>query len=242
MTRFILPLVGSVLLLSACERATGPAATTGEAVAVEQASGAQLPIDTTVSSIGFRGVKVTGGHDGGFHDYAGVVTVSDTAVTGVDLTIRTPSIWTDTERLTNHLRSDDFFEVERFPEATFVSSQIVRADTAGATHLVTGNLTMHGVTQAITFPATIARTADGATAKASFVIDRTQWGIVYKGQADDLISNDVTISFDVTARNAAPGVATADSASATTAADAPVAKDAAPAAPEITTMQAEPQR
>lgn len=229
MTRFILPLLGSVVLLSACERATGPQAATTEAVAVEQAAGIALPIDTAASSIGFRGIKVTGGHDGGFHDYSGTVTATDTAVTGVDLKINTPSIWTDNERLTGHLRSADFFEVDRFPEATFVSSQIVRRDTAGATHLVTGNLTMHGVTQGITFPATITRTADAATAKASFVIDRTRWNILYKGQADDLISNDVTITFDVTARAASAMAMAADSASTTAAAPA---GDSAATAPQ----------
>lgn len=226
MTRFLLPLLGSVVLLSACERATGPQATTTDSVAVGQVAGVALPIDTAASSIGFRGIKVTGGHDGGFHDFSGTVTATDTAVTGVDLKINTTSIWTDTERLTGHLRSADFFEVDRFPEATFVSSQIVRRDTAGATHLVTGNLTMHGVTQGITFPATLARTADGVTAQASFVIDRTRWNILYKGQADDLISNDVTITFDVTAR-AASATPAADS----TATAAPAGDSAATATP-----------
>ncbi len=213
------------LALGACERATGPEATTGEAVSIEQASGTALALDTAASSITFRGTKITGGHDGGFHVDSGTITATDSAVTGVRLNLSMPSLWTDNEKLTGHLQSADFFEVEKFPEATFESSEIVARDTAGATHLVTGNLTMRGVTQAITFPATIARTGDMASAKASFVIDRTQWGILYKGAADDLISNDVTISFDVTARDGAAAVP-GDSTSAASASDSTAAQPA----------------
>lgn len=245
MLRSLLPVAGAVLLFAACERAQGPEATTTDAVAIEATRGNDLVIDTAASALGFRGTKITGGHDGGFHDYEGTITATDTAVTGVTLTIRMPSIWSDNARLTNHLRSADFFEVERFPTATFESSQIERADSVGRKHLVTGNLTMRGVTQAITFPATITRTAEGARARAEFVIDRTKWGVVYKGQADNLISNDVTISFDVTARDAAPAVASDSAAASTRTSTAPAtapAGDTSGAAPSITTMQAQPQQ
>lgn len=231
------------LTLGACNRADGPEATTTDAVSVTEASGTALAIDTSASAIGFRGTKVTGGHDGGFHVFDGQITATDSAVTGVRLNIAMPSIWTDTEKLTGHLQSADFFDVATYPAATFESSEIVRRDTAGATHLVTGNLTMHGATQAITFPATITRAAGMASAKASFVIDRTKWGVLYTGAADNLISNDVTIRFDVTARDgmAAP-MADSSMAAGSAAPAAGATGEAPPAAPEIESMGAKPKQ
>ena len=69
---------------------------------------------------------------------------------------------------------------------------------------MTGNLTMHGQTNAVTFPATIAMEDGTVRATADFIIDRTHWGIVYTGQADDLIENDVRLILDVVAADAAP--------------------------------------
>ena len=202
--RFLPALLLLILLaLTACERATGPRADTGAAVDVAGVTGRELPVDTSASALGWHAYKVTRSHDGGFHSYDGTVTRTDSAVTGVRLNIQAPSIWSDTERLTTHLKSADFFDVMQFPAASFEASRIVTRDTAGATHLVTGNLMMHGVTQGVTFPATIRTYPDSVRAKAEFVIDRTRWGIIYKGAADDLISNDVTIKFDVLARGSA---------------------------------------
>ena len=72
------------------------------------------------------------------------------------------SIWTDTEKLTGHLKSADFFDVAKFPKSTFESTEIKAgssdAKAKDATHTVTGNLTLHGVTRSIQFPAKIAVT------------------------------------------------------------------------------------
>ena len=176
-----------------------PRAQTGEAVDVARAEGTSIPIDTARSEISWRGAKVTGAHDGGFHAFDGAVTVADGRVTGVDLAIDMSSIWSDSERLTGHLKSADFFEVETYPEAAFEADRFERADSAGATHRVTGNLTLHGQTHAVTFPASIQVEADRVSADADFIIDRTRWGVSYPGKPDDLISKDVRIVFDLVA-------------------------------------------
>lgn len=216
MLRF-LPLLALTLALAACgDVGDAPQAQTEAAVDIARAGGEALAIDTTRSEVRWRAAKVTRAHDGGFHAFTGTVTVSDAAVTGVDLAIDTRSIWSDTERLTNHLKSADFFDVEQYPEARFVADRFVPVDSAGATHLVTGNLTMHGQTNAVTFPATITF-GDGAVhATADFIIDRTDWAINYKGQADDLIENDVRLMFDIAAP-AAPPVAAGEAAGETAA-------------------------
>ena len=191
-----------LLLTAACgDVGDAPAATTAAAdtAATPEPTGTALAIDTTRSTVAWRGAKVTGAHDGGFRSFQGTVMLDDTTVTGVDVTMDATTLFSDNDRLTNHLKSEDFFDVAAHPEARFVATTFAPVDSAGATHLVTGNLTMHGQTRAVTFPATIT-VADGAVrATADFIIDRTQWGIVYTGRADDLIAEEVRIRLDVVA-------------------------------------------
>lgn len=196
----ILLVLAFTVTIAACgDVGDAPEAQTGEAVAVARGAGEALAIDTARSAINWKAAKVTRAHDGGFRTFAGTVSVADGAVSGVDVTIDTRSIWSDTERLTGHLKSPDFFDVETYPEARFVADRFVPVDSAGATHLVTGNLTMHGQTSAVTFPATISVESGSVQAAADFIIDRRDWGINYKGKADDLVENNVRLILDVTA-------------------------------------------
>ena len=108
----------------------------------------------------------------------------------------TTSLWSDNDKLTGHLKSPDFFDVEKFPTATFTSTSIVAA-ADGFT--VTGNLDLHGMQKSITFPAQIEAGAETVTAKAEFSIMRFDFGIVYPGMPDDLIRDEVVVTFDVVA-------------------------------------------
>lgn len=196
-------IVAAALVLSACgDVGDAPRAQTDDAVTVAQNSGEALAIDTSRSAINWKAAKVTRAHDGGFNTFYGTISVADNQVVGADIMIDTRSIWSDTQRLTNHLKSPDFFDVETYSQAQFVANQIEPADSTGATHLVTGNLTMHGQTKAVTFPATISLEDDDVRAAADFIIDRRDWGINYKGQADDLVENSVRLILDVVASTA----------------------------------------
>lgn len=195
----------AVVVFAACgDVGDAPQAQTGDAVAISGTQGETFAIDTTRSEVTWRAAKVTRAHDGGFRLFNGSVTVNEGEVTGVQFNIDTRSIWSDTDRLTNHLMSEDFFHVENYPTATFESAEIAPIDSADATHLVTGNLTMHGQTNGVTFPAAIAVDDGAIRATADFIIDRTDWGITYTGQADDLIENDVRLMFDVVATAETP--------------------------------------
>ncbi|HEY8961082.1 MAG TPA: YceI family protein, partial [Luteolibacter sp.] len=81
-----------------------------------------------------------------------------------------------------HLRSDDFFDTERFPEARVVLRS-VRFDPnfpGGQNLRVEADLTLKGVTAPLSFTASAGIDADGRpAAQASFAIDRTQWGVIY---------------------------------------------------------------
>lgn len=117
----------------------------------------------------------------------------------VDIDVST--VETDAPQLTEHLKSPDFFDVARFPKATFVSTAIVaKPGDKGATHAVTGDFEIHGVRKSITFPAKITTTADGVTVESEFSINRKDFGIVYAGKADDLIRDDVVLKLTVNAR------------------------------------------
>jgi polyisoprenoid-binding protein YceI len=105
-------------------------------------------------------------------------------------------------KLTEHLKTPDFFDVAKFPDAKFVSTEIRAGGDKGASHTVTGNLTMHGVTKSVTFPATIAVTADTASVDSDFSINRKDFGINYAGAADNLIRDDVVIKLTIRATKA----------------------------------------
>lgn len=153
------------------------------------------------STIGFVGSKVTGQHDGGFKSFDGTFHLVDNDPTKshVAVTIDATSIWADNDRLTGHLKSPDFFDVAEHPTATFESTSIVAKDDA---YEVTGNLTLHGVTKSIAFPATIAVGDNQVTVNSEFFIKRFDFDIAYKGQADDLIRDEVVIRLDILAKPA----------------------------------------
>jgi polyisoprenoid-binding protein YceI len=116
---------------------------------------------------------------GGFAKFAGEIRVDPAtkALKSVDIDIDTTSLSTEVgDKLTNHLKSPDFFEVRRYPSAHFESTKIVPA--AGAQQL-TGKLTLHGVTKEISFPATVEVGPSGLTLRSEFTIDRLEFGINY---------------------------------------------------------------
>jgi polyisoprenoid-binding protein YceI len=76
------------------------------------------------------------------------------------------------QKFIGHITSGDFFEIEKFPTASFVITKV-------AGNQVTGNLTVKGITKSITFPAEIAVKGGKVTAKANITIDRTDFNIKY---------------------------------------------------------------
>ena len=156
------------------------------------------------SSVEWTGSKVTGSHDGGFREFAGTLNVDGGGnVSQVRLTVQTASLFADNDDLAEHLKSDDFFGVEAHPTALFETSSISAGADGDATHTVTGNLTLHGETKAIRFPATIRTEGADVRAEAEFSIDRKDYGLTYPGLPDDLIRDNVVIRFNILARAAA---------------------------------------
>jgi len=153
------------------------------------------------SSFGFAGSKVTGKHEGKFGKFSGWAELAKGKVEGgkVAVQIDLASVKSDDEKLDGHLKSPDFFDVAKFPNATFESTEIKKGGDKGATHTITGNLDLHGVKKSLTFPAKITETAKDVTATAELVINRKDFNIVYAGKADDLIRDEVVLKLTIKA-------------------------------------------
>ena len=205
----LLMMVAAVLLASAGSdpAADKTKAVTGEATKAASpaaaAEGQKYLITPQNSKVEFVGSKVTGSHNGSFGDFSGQIDYAGSPEQSrVNITIKAGSLTTDTPDLTKHLKTPDFFDVAKYPEATFVSTSIKAGGDKGASHTITGNLTLHGVTKAVTFPATISVTPDVATVDSTFSINRKDFGINYAGQADNLIRDDVVLKLTIRANKA----------------------------------------
>jgi polyisoprenoid-binding protein YceI len=194
-----------VLLVCACSNPASdkPRAVTNEAAPVAASSpvaqGQKYLITPENSKIEFIGSKVTGSHHGSFKKFSGEIDFNGQPENSrVSITIETNSVETDTPDLTKHLQTPDFFDVAKHPQAKFVSIEIKPGGEKG-THTVTGNLTLHGVTKAITFPATIAVAPDAITVDSTFSINRKDFSINYAGAADNLIRDEVVLTLKIRA-------------------------------------------
>jgi len=210
MKTLILAVLSSAILMSACadpsankpkaqvSQPTAAAATPAE----NKPAGTSLTFGPETSAIGFVGSKVTGKHDGGFKKFSGVIDlVGDKAESSkVLVNIEMASVYADADGLTKHLQTGDFFDVAKFPTASFTSTSITPDAAKGAHNFtVTGDLEMRGVKKSVTFPATITVTPDDVAVKSEFSINRKDFGIVYAGKADDLIRDDVVLLLDIKA-------------------------------------------
>jgi len=207
-TGFVLLLVG----LAACGCDTDPGkgkskAGVGEAVAVAQpsappAAGTRYAFSHVDSKVEFVGAKITRKHEGSFGNFSGTVVSPDGKAESSTVTveIEAASIEVDNPKLTGHLRSPDFLDVITHPKVKFVSTGVKPGGDKGATHTVTGNLEMHGITRSISFPATIRFAGDTVDADAEFAINRKDFGIMYPGAPDDLIADDVAIELTIRAK------------------------------------------
>ena len=160
-----------------------------------KAGGETLTISPDNSKVDFVAAKVTRSHNGSFKQFGGTLDLvnSSPEQSVVTINIDTASVMTDDDSLTAHLKTADFFDVAKYPKASFVSTKIEPNNTNGATHAITGNFDLHGVRKSISFPATIQVAPDSVSANAEFSINRKDFGINYPGKADDLIRDGVVI-------------------------------------------------
>jgi polyisoprenoid-binding protein YceI len=176
-----------------------------------------LKVDTSASTMNWVGKKVTGQHNGTIKIAKGELGLdNNNAVVNGNFEIDMKTIVNldldDAEwntKLITHLKSEDFFSVEKFPTSKFEITNVDELKDAAKPNFnstVTGNLTIKGITKSITFPASIKFESGSVSAFADFEIDRTQWEIKYgsgkffEGLGDKMISDNFNISFKITAK------------------------------------------
>lgn len=212
--------LAAMITLSACTGSSDNASTT-TAQEASATTGKEFLADTTASLVTWRAT-----HKGGFAPRYGTLKVSDGNIavdngniTGGDFTVSVNSLWVDTTSVTekdkkasdlqNHLKSPDFFDASKYPSAKFVITGVTPYDSAkskslveGATHLVSGNLTIKDSTLNVTFPAKISVNDNDVDIEAKFSVDRTSWGLRYGAEgdpADWMVSKDFELGFNVKA-------------------------------------------
>ena len=201
MSIHLLSLVAAALMVGCgnpadnVQEAEVSAASSGGAVAVEGAK--VYAVNASSSKIEFVGSKVTGSQAGGFGAFTGSIAVADgNIVAPSKIEIDMESTWSGSDRLTEHLKNEDFFDVPNFPTSSFSLTSIEKTAEG---HNVTGDLTLHGITKSISFLAQVGITESQVSLNAEFFIKRFDFDIAFKGKADDLIRDEVVIKLDLKA-------------------------------------------
>ena len=161
-------------------------------------------IDPVHSEISFKVRHALAKVSGRFAKFSGTIKVdtADISKSSVEVSIEAASISTDNEGRDKHLKSADFFDVEKFPAITFKSTAV--KEVAKGKLEVTGDFTLHGVTKRITFPITNAGTQPGmkpGTVLAGFIdgaltLNRSEYGVKY---GVPLVGEEVAISLNIEA-------------------------------------------
>lgn len=140
---------------------------------------------------------------GKFATVTGTVTLDEAAPdkSSVNVTVNTGSVVTGIDLFNEHLRADKFFNSEKFPTATFVSSKV--EPTGKDTAKVTGDLTLVGITKPVTLDVTLNKIGENPISKlktagftATGVVKRSEFGMTY---ALPGVSDDVQITIDAEA-------------------------------------------
>lgn len=156
-------------------------------------------INTDKSSVTWKGYKVTGSHVGTISLKSGYLDFKSDKLIGGEFTIDMTSIVnTDLEgdykgKLEGHLKSDDFFSVEKFPTAKLVFKKV--KSTGKNSYEATGDLTIKDITAPVTFEISVY----GNKATTNLTIDRTTYGVKYKSASffDDLKDKAIYDDFDL---------------------------------------------
>jgi len=178
-------------------------------VAGQVTTGKPYPIDGGHSTVGFT-VPILNGLSkvkGKFTDFTVTLNHDEKDVTksSVNVVIKATSVDTGIEGRDKHLRTADFFDVEKFPEITFQSSRVVKK---GKQLIAHGTLTMHGVAKEIDLPFTINGTWENPekTKKtlgysASIVLNRREFGINYSNKQNAaFVGDNITVEIDLVTR------------------------------------------
>ena len=138
-------------------------------------------VDIERSTIDWTAKKVGGGHTGTIKITSGNLIHNGKSLTKGMFLINMSSITSDNAKLTTHLKSDDFFSTEKNPNSKF---EILKVTPVGADRVnISGNLTIKGISQPISFPATVKTQKNIVVAVANNIrVDRTKYDIKFRSK------------------------------------------------------------
>lgn len=168
-----------------------------------------LEIDRSHSEVAFQVRHLLSRVRGHFADFAGAIEYDEfnPRNSRVDVVIQAASIDTAEGDRDKHLRSADFFEVDKYPTLTFVSTSVTPR--SGHTYDVTGDLTIHGVTLPVVLPASFLGKAQDAWGNTKFVfeaelpLNRKDFGLAWNAALETggfLVGDEVNVSLSIQAK------------------------------------------
>ncbi|WP_035567097.1 YceI family protein [Hymenobacter sp. IS2118] len=213
MKKFLLPALFAVAVLG-----TAPVASAQKMNSSKMATKAPAyKLQPQLSTLGWEGKAVTHGHNGTMDFADGELLVKGNAIVGGTVTVNMKTMKatdiTDAEsqgKFVGHMSSDDFFGVEKNPTSTFkiVSVAPIKGAAKDANNAtITGDMTIKGVTQRLSFPAKVGVKDGVAAATGTMTIDRTKFGLKYGSKSffdsigDKAIYDNFDLTFNVIAKN-----------------------------------------
>lgn len=194
MKRFpFLSVVSAAALLWSCGGSSTEAVEATEAQEVPvYLTANSVSVSTDESTINWKGFKTysPGSHVGTINLSEGNFQLDNGKLVGGRFVIDMNSIVctdledeNDNKKLVSHLKSNDFFAVDSFPTAVFEITNVTEEtnEEKGTTHVISGNLTIRGITKNISFPATVTVDENGVSIQApEFGVNRTQFNVMFR--------------------------------------------------------------
>ena len=209
-TRQFLAGLVAVAVMTSASSFVGPGRSAGAVDSPGKKAPTTYKVDTQKSVLNWNGKKVTGEHSGTIKLSDGMMMVDGGKLTGGTFTFDMNTIvntdLTDAgynAKFITHMKSDEFFSTKKFPTSTFKVTKVTPK--GGDVYDITGNMTIKGITNAVTFPATVKMTDNAITANGKAVLDRTKYDIRYGSKSffenigDKAIYDDFTVEMKLVA-------------------------------------------
>ena len=166
-------------------------------------------VDNKKSKITWTGEKVTGKHTGNISISKGIISIDHGNIAAASFEVDMNTITNDdiesekyNKKLVDHLNSADFFDIEKYPVASF---KMLKATQTTKAHIVKGELTIKDKVHPVTATLNLEQNETGLVVRGEMVFDRTKFGIVYKSGnffeslGDKMIHDEVKLQFEIIA-------------------------------------------
>ncbi len=158
-----------------------------------------IKVDVAKSTINWKGYKPTGSHNGIISLTSGELIMEEGVIKGGSFMVNMSTIKDadGSEKLEGHLKSADFFEIEVYPTSTF---EIKNSSIEDGKTILTGDITIKGITKQLTFSAVVTETEGTVTLTSETIqINRTDFNVKYKSKSffNDLKEKFINDEFDL---------------------------------------------